>query len=330
MEGEGDADECPVSLEAFSESGRRQPRFLPDCGHTFSRDSIGTLLTSVRESGSAVLECPLCGTAQPRVHDVSSCKPNWILIERLARRNAARAQRCDAPLPAATPPMRPSPPRAPADTPAAKPALQRVCARFLSRRFTRRPVPGPVSERSAVHLNRGLAIYSAAPPPPWLDQRSVVRPVQPPPMASTTERTTPPPDSANGMPGGPPATRRTSERFQRCRKPTGAAAPHGLPSRRRTREADALRRSPGVPTRAGEGATAQSASEAHDIRCVHVPGMLACLSAQPRVQLGRYRGACTARSSCHVKRETQLLVRLRAEANVFHERAGRPGPLAAR
>lgn len=112
-----DIDDCPISLEPYAERGPHQPLFLPECGHTFSRVAIERLLERLRDTekpgARAVLECPLCNTAQPCVHDVGSCKPNWNLIERITTSRATRARQRrqqQAATPPAPAPPPPSPP----------------------------------------------------------------------------------------------------------------------------------------------------------------------------------------------------------------------------
>lgn len=108
-----DVGDCPVTFETYTERGPHQPLFLPECGHTFSRVAIERLLERLQDAGkpgaeAAVLECPLCNTAQPRVHEVASCKPNWHLIERITsskeRARQRRQQAAAAPAPPPAPP----------------------------------------------------------------------------------------------------------------------------------------------------------------------------------------------------------------------------------
>ena len=146
-------DECPISFERFTEAGRRQPRFLPECGHTFSASAIQQLLARLRGAEApAVLECPLCSTPQPSVRKVSRCKPNWNLIQRLARRKAARARQRATPSELAPPTLRPVATSAPEST------------QHASRKEARQGEPGEKARRRerAVRPRSGASCAEAA------------------------------------------------------------------------------------------------------------------------------------------------------------------------
>jgi hypothetical protein len=80
---EGPGGVCPLSEEPYTAEGPRQPVFLPECGHTFSRESVETLIASLPKGSAARVTCPLCNRVQPDMRSARACHPNWDTIQRV-------------------------------------------------------------------------------------------------------------------------------------------------------------------------------------------------------------------------------------------------------